>query len=1492
MSVVQKMAFPLKEISPELRDSITSFLGTQEVFLLPAQFHFKCKVDDVVLVLLPWRALVLPAKLPIKIQASFSFLAVQLIKMGEARQVVIETDTTYEFEFLSLDDLEHVVIHMVEFLKKMFPDSSPCNLLQNASPSLLDRIQKITNSLEELLQENQGPCGGFSEMYAVLCDYSGIPAREEIQWDVDNIYHNQGCREFNLLDFGYLDSQDVALSVAALSFNRWFTKLYCKDVKLNVEILDQILFVLSNSVTLEELVLENCGLKVEFAHRMAQVLGSHPDFVLNTINLSGNLIEDRGIVALSQNFERLCRGLRNLCFARTNLTSKGMAVLCQSLLSNGLFRTSLCHLDLSGNPGSLATDDACGLYFFLSQPNALAHLDLSGTDCAFDVLFSALAGGCCKSLVHLNLSKNVFSHKKNREVPLAVSKFFRKASALQSVSLAGTKLPPEALRALMQGLARNSQLSGLQLDLSSCELRSAGAQVIEDLVLDASSIGDLNLSDNGFDSDMVTLVLAISRSRSIKHIALGKNFNIRSREALDDILHRIVQLTQDEDCSVKSLSVAESRLKLGTSILLDSLGSSSSNLVTLDISGNAMGDFGAKILAKALSMNRTLRTLIWDRNGTTVCGFFDVARALERNFTLKVMPLPVTDVAQAYRSHPEKTEEVVHKIQSYLTRNQMQETFSKEKLSLQSGCIASSSEQIVMQACQSVQQSIEMLSSVQDVEVKADILRAKEAIVDAHLAISVLPFLYEAGSATPQNGKLQLKLENFTEEVSCTSSREIQALVQAMLDTVQSLCPKLLQKSSFRDHLIRSVPEQVFLDQLHIQVDSKQMGIKWSVAEAVSRGIIKKTLEELTSIQDKLGKDLLKLDEELQTSDTEQPSFLERHGSLQMSAEEDFPSKEHKMTTTWKHDGYLSPLLTSSINSLSELDLKVEAEDNKIGTPRAGLSLSRASSAKSRPASTKDAEAGSGLLPRAEPAPARSLMDLPTAGEKLEHYTRGRPRPNRRNRQPPSKPNVQPAVRENNEDRSIARLDEGLDDFFTKKVIREHSPPVTPETSLVLATPPSSGSRTLKKKIGHFFAFKKPKSGRAARPEKDPEGSPSTTRGRRLMLSDILRVPSKASESPKGLSKSEEGGLAGDSRSPLEQSQTPDSSRRTRTNYSREGKSQSLILLSGEDEETLGVRQEKKSLFERSDGELPTSFEQRVHVMLHRIGVTKALPSEGKKKQSKDGEIKKAGSDGDIVDSSAEPPPCSLKSRTHSMSTDPSVRLGPADTTGRTSSESSGEGRLSWKALGKQLNAELKGKCSELSSSPRRAFALQEPASPREQKSRESWTSSLPRIGRSAAGAPPIRRTSNAEGGRAFSELQNSYADINTIAGDNQLKPKPRLKPVANRRAMSVHEEQLRDQASAVELHHTKLPLCLQRSPILKWKIKPKSLLEPETIASSDSPGTPPQERTMAATESRPKEDTGEELQPALEQTLENAQNTALDQRTAVPPPKSPTQEH
>ncbi|XP_037733355.1 capping protein, Arp2/3 and myosin-I linker protein 2 isoform X1 [Chelonia mydas] len=1486
------MALSPVGIPCHLQDSITALLGPKEIILVkPVQLQVKSKYEDDILVLTPWRAYVLQVMLPVRVWSSFSFLEVREIAIQEPSLVVLDTDTaSYTFRLVSLDDLEQVVRHVTMSLKKVFPDSSPGKLLKNYPPSLFERIRRITDSLEEMLQNNQGPCGGFSETYAALCDYNGFTFREEIQWDVDNIYHSQDCREFNLLDFAHLESRDVALSITALSFNLWFTKLYCKDFRLNLEISEQLLYMLSKSVKLEELVLENSGLKCEFAQRMAQALRGNPDSALSAISLAGNQLEDRGITAFSQYIEKRTKGLRSLNFSRTSLTAKGASTLCQSLASNGIFSASLQHLDLSGNPGILTTDDASSLHSFLSHANSVSHLNLAGTDCALDALFGALALGCCANLAHLDLSKNVYSHKKLRDVPPAIKLFFSKAAALRYVGLACTKLPPEAVRALLQGLAYNSQISDLHLDLSSCELRSAGAQVIQDLIFDANSIRNLDLSDNGFDADMVTLVLAIGRSKSIRHVSLGKNFNIKSKDNLADVLHRIVQLTQEDDCPLQSLSVAESRLKLGTNVLLNALGSNTS-LSTLDISGNTIGDTGAKMLAKALQINTQLRTVIWDRNNTTAHGFLDVARALERNYTLRSMPLPMSDMTQAYRSNPEKTEEAVHKIQSFLARNQMRRTLPKQTFRLQQGIVTSSSEQMVNEMCTSLQKHVDILSACLGREVEASVFCAEEAIREANLSIGLLPLLYETGNAPYQNCQLQHKLECLTEAALQACSREIQAIMQAVLDTTQNLCPTILQKSGLRDRLVHMICERIILqdhlslsavlDQLVTDVFSKLTEIRLSVIAAVADGLIHEVLENLTSIQCRLAEDLPKQPPDLhvlQADNIEEDYFQLKSRNLLDVAEKSFAAEEYKMALRRKNKHFRSIRPMPAMRSLSELDLQAEAEDNKIGTHQALLSVSCAS-LKSRPASTKDAETGSSLLPFPEPAPIQPLMDLPTEGEKLEHCTRARPRPHRRNKRPPSKPSVQPAPTENDEDRSITCVDEGLEEFFTKKLIQEEPLPAPRGISPGSARLVPSGTRTFKKKIGNFFAFKKPKSSRGWKCEKEPEGSPSAAKGRKSTRSDISKPPSKAGEPGKALSKSEEGGLAVEPRANAEPSQTPDAAHRIRPKYSREGKSQSLILLSGEDEEVLGAKHEKRQPFEKSDGEIPNSFEQRVHVMLHRIGVTKVLSSEGKKKQNKEGEIKKAGSDGDIMDSSAGSPPLALKSRAHSMSTDPSARSGPADAAGRAAAEPSrgpSDVRLSWKALGKQLNAELKGKCSELHSSPRRSFVIQEQSSPTEQQVRESWSSSLPRTGRSTP-APAPRRTSNAGASRD---------SVEAVAADNRLKPKPRLKNVATRRAVSVHEEQLREQGCTASLESVKIPLRLQRSPVLKRKPQPNSLVD---VAGSSTPSPPaalkdslPQDEHRATAEQQ-----GERPQ-AVEQLVENAQNSHTPKSSGSRPASSP----
>ncbi|XP_074439464.1 capping protein, Arp2/3 and myosin-I linker protein 2 [Larus michahellis] len=1552
-------------IPAELQEGITAFLGTKKVLLVMSiQLQVKSKYDDYILVLTPWRAYVLPVMLPVRVHSSFSFLEVREMTVREPSLVVIETDAaSYAFRFMCFDDLEQVVIHVTMSLKKVFPDSSPGTLLKNSPRNLYERIRQITDSLEEeMLQSSPGPCGGFSETYAALCDYNGFAFREEIQWDVDNIYHSQDCREFNLLDFSHLESRDVALSIAALSFNLWFTKLSCKDFRLNQEISEQLLYMLSKSVTLEELVLENSGLKADFAQRMAQALSNHPDSVLHTINLAGNQLEDRGIVAFSRLMEKNPKGLQSLSLARTMLSAKGMSTLCKALADNKAIGSSLRHLDLSGNPGTLAGDDISNLQSLLRQCHSLSHLSLAGTDCPLDALFGALVRGCHTSLVHLDLSKNVYSHKRVKTISPDVKEFFSQACALRHVSLAGTKLPADAVRALLQGLADNSHVSDLRLDLSNCELRSAGAQVIQDLIPDASSISDLDLSDNGFDPDMVTLVLSIGRSKSIRHVSLGKNFNIKSKEGLLDVLHRIVQLTQEDDCPLQSLSVAESRLKLGTNVLLSALGSNTS-LVALDISGNAMGDTGAKMLAKALQINTKLRTVVWDRNNTTAHGLLEVAQALERNYTLKSMPLPMSDVAQAYRSSPERTEEAVHKLQSCLTRNQLRRTLPAQTFRLQQGILTTSSEQMVNEICLSVQKHVDILSACSGREAEADILCAEEAIRNANLSISILPLLYEAGNTPYQNGKLQHKLECLTEEASQTCGREIQAIMQAALDTAHSLCPAVVQKSGLRDQLVNAMSERIYLqdhlnlstvlDQMVTDVFSKLNEIKLSVTAAVADGIVDAVLGDLTVAQCKLAESLPKLGLDLPTLLPE-PAEDDAAAPARGRNPSDLAVEEYKMALRRKNKHFRSIRPTATVRTspgadpslavlppqsccprgpprklwvatatlpspqrgtprrsqrvgegdgggddaggddddddgdgeawrgrlpsgalspligVSELEPVAGRDANGLRAHRAPPSLSLAAPP-ARPASTKDAEPASGSLPATQPAAAGSLMDLPTAGEKLEHCTKARPRPNRRHKQPPSKPNVQPVACENSEDRSITRVDEGLEDFFAKRLITEELPPTAPMTCPGSAPLAPSGSRTLKKKIGNFFAFKKPKSRLGSRCEKEPEGGPAAPRSsRRSMLSDILRAPSKAGEGGKPLSKSEEGGLAAELQPEPEHCQTPDSARRIRPKYSREGKSQSLILLSGEDEDALGVRHDKKRHLEKSEGELPGSFEQRVQVMLHRIGVTKGPAAEGKKQQSKDSEIKKAGSDGDIVDSSADSPP-SLKARTHSVSTDAPFRSPAAAV----------EPRPAWKALGRQLTAEPQATTSD---QPRRSFLLAEPGGPTEPGVREGWSSSLPRPGRSAPATLPRRVSHGGEVGAA-SPLPTLPAPPDTE--DNRLTPRLAVLWGTGRRAVSVHEEQLREPECPAELGMGTVPLRLRRSPVFKRRTKHDSLPEPEgePLPSSDAAGATPQDWPRAGLE-EPQAGAGTEGErpQALAQTVANAQDSAaVDQRRLVP---------
>ncbi|XP_024908137.1 capping protein, Arp2/3 and myosin-I linker protein 3 isoform X4 [Cynoglossus semilaevis] len=1000
-------------VSREMTESIRKVLDKQAVKFVRAikQDTRSGKTEDRILVLATWRLYLFAVKVPTKVEVTFNFLEIRAMNTYTEHQVIIDTDkTTFSLRLQNQDQLDHMVSHINYALFRIFNNSIYAPPICRAEGDEAEGNQKFSPT-SELSLEAQKTCGGFSETYEALCDYNGIGCKEEVQWDVDTIYHSQDNREFNLLDFSHLDSRDLAVIVASIAYNTWFTKLYCKDMRIGSEVVDQVLHTVSKSNSLEELTLENAGLKSDFPQKMASALSEPPPPPIHSLNLAHNTLDNQGVSNLIQQVCRLNKGLRLLNLSKTSLSSKGVVSLSQALCSSDDYSSTLLHLDLSKNPGILSGEDATNLYLFLAQPNCLVHLDLSGTDCTVDLLFGALLRGCCADLSYLNLSRNSFSHsRRGRDSLPTFRQFFSSAFSLTQVSLASMKVPPDSLRALFLGLSNNPHITDLHLDISSCELRSAGAGVIQELFPRVSCVGTLDISDNGLDADLLTVIPALTRHPSLKHLMVGKNFNIKGR-ILDEVLQKVVHLVQEEECALQSLSLADSRLRQRGTVLVNALGSNAC-LRKVDLSGNLLEDSGAKMLSKALQINTTLRSVTWDRNNTTVTGFQDVARALEHNFTLQYMPLPLSDVAQAYRGAPEKMDQALTKIQRALLRNNQTQRFSqKQALRLHQGLVTSTAEQVMERLCVRVQQQVCVLKGCEEGE---EVQTAKQVLKEARNSRALYPSLCELAHVLSVDGPVKQRLDHLAAELTKAADKELQVVVDSMVSLCRELCPMSCSAAERLYPPLSSISEQVsiprsairnaLMDRAAADVNGALEEVKLSVVSYLTNSIVDQILQELYTSH----------------------KTLLRHVSQ---------AKRWDDLGTGRHTIRQSRLMES-------LDFPEEDLGLSLGIDTMAIKKRSSRTRRIRPVSTR--HVGLSEEPTSSPVPSaplhtaalshsaswECLSTLPTNGSPLRHVTHVRPRPPRRHRA-----GHLSAESHCSENGGVNMLEDGLPDFYSKRVL-------------------------------------------------------------------------------------------------------------------------------------------------------------------------------------------------------------------------------------------------------------------------------------------------------------------------------------------------------------------------------------------------------------------------------------------------------------------------
>ncbi|KAM8767365.1 F-actin-uncapping protein LRRC16A isoform 1-T1 [Acanthopagrus schlegelii] len=1086
------------DIPNELHESVREAVGRRVKLILRRKVQLEVKGDKVenrVLALASHRAYLLTARVPSKVEHSFSYLDIQGISSNKPTQLVLEYERgPWNLRLSSVEEVDEVIAHIGSCLHRIRPASSPVKVMKKLSLKPPERMAALQAIWDEKGSMDLGPCGGFSHQYWCVCDYLGLPYREEVQWDVDTIYLTQDTRELNLQDFVHLENRDLVAIIAVLEHNQWFNKLSTKDYKLPTDVCDQVLRVVSRSSRLEELVLDNAGLRSDFAQKLAGALSHNPASTLHTLNLSNNSLEDKGVSALSAQLAKLPMGLKHLNLSRTSMSPKGVNSLCQALCANPAVTSTLTHLDLSGN--SLRGDDLPNLHSFLSHPNCLETLDLSNSDCSLELVCASLLRGSLKHLSVLNMSKTVFSHRKCKEIPSSFKQFFSCSQALSSVSLSGTKLPVDALKSLLLGLGCNPNLSDVSLDLSCCELRSAGSQILEGCIAEIPNISSLDISDNSLDMDLTTLLVWLAKNRSIRHLSLGKNFNNIKSKNVAPVLDNLVHMIQEEESPLTSLSLADSKLKSDLSIVLNALGSNTS-LTKLDISGNAMGDMGAKMLAKALQINTKLRTVVWDRNNISPQGLQDVAAALEKNYTIRFMPIPIMDAAQALKASPEKTEDALLKMEQYLLRNHETRKYLQEQAyRLQQGIVTTTTQQMIDMMCVKVQDHLNSLRFTETSSVQEDMKVAENLMKDARNSKTLLPNLYHlrsGGSKGACVGAIQDKLESMAGEVARVMDEQLQTMLVSMVDAAEGLCPHVMKRSSLRQELLkagagrmtipRSFITTTLLEQSGVDIINKISEVKLSMASLLSDRIVDDILESLSRSQHTLADHLIRKSQPLLRHEPHMETEVLDEVVLQPENHDQDQKHELEemdtcmMTAKSKRKSILVRMLRPvSVAFEMEFDLDKALEEVPIHVEDPPLP-----SPPPQPLDRMSAYYGD--LPPPPPSPDSKSVCLgelpPVEHVTLEHRTKCRPKPKKRTKpsRPPRAASRGPAPQEAEQNSIMGKLDEGLEDFFSKKVIKLSFK--LPSVRGPSSSPPDGADKKRESRKSGFFNLIKSRTSRS-----------------------------------------------------------------------------------------------------------------------------------------------------------------------------------------------------------------------------------------------------------------------------------------------------------------------------------------------------------------------------------------------------------------------------
>jgi hypothetical protein len=309
------------------------------------------------------------------------------------------------------------------------------------------------------------------------------------------------------------------------------------------------------------------------------------------------------------------------------------------------------------------------------------------------------------------------------------------------------------------------------------------------------------------DSELAPVLTAIGKNPSIRSLFLIKCFQGMKPKHIGTVMDAMVNLIQKDDFQLAELYISENKLKTDIHNFINALGSNQ-HLQVLDITGNLMGDMGARLLAKALQINNKLKTIIMDRNAITLQGYSDIVYALENNYSLRHIPFPLFDISPSLKNHPERTDTVMRKLQEFLHRNsQGVKRQPGQGFRLQQGFLLSATHQLVDKLVSETQETISIQTSENS--------GVQRLLEDAENCKQLLPKLQDAVRCDPH--PIEMRLGKMTTELSHSVKIYLSETMETMLKTGIEQCPKTLGNQTVISELRKSCEERMHISEDFLQ---------------------------------------------------------------------------------------------------------------------------------------------------------------------------------------------------------------------------------------------------------------------------------------------------------------------------------------------------------------------------------------------------------------------------------------------------------------------------------------------------------------------------------------------------------------------------------------------------------------------------------------------------------------------------------------------------